>query len=105
MNTLQAIKGSIQKWNDILTGMVKDYGESNCPLCKKFINNQCRGCPVKEKTGQISCMTTTYLKFVAHNNRRHWGDSICHLGCKTCNKTATAERDFLVSLLPKRKKG
>jgi len=48
--TLEALKGSIEKWKKIATGKGVDEGWKNCPLCRLFIIDGCRNCPVKLKT-------------------------------------------------------
>jgi len=35
--TMAALKGSIAKWEAIVAGAGKDFGASNCPLCRKFL--------------------------------------------------------------------
>lgn len=51
---------SIQKWQDIVDGEGEDLGELNCALCKTFPRQDCRGCPIAEKTGKSGCDDTPY---------------------------------------------
>lgn len=85
-DTLEALRGSIAKWEGIVAGTVRDMGMSNCPLCQKFAyprGNECRGCPVAERTGRSDCRGTPYYE---HDEEKP--------------ETAQAELDFLKSLLP-----
>jgi hypothetical protein len=89
--TLEALKGSIAKWEGIVAGTTRDDGADNCPLCALFntddydrIENACEGCPVQKSAGIGFCMQTPYYAY------RH---------LKT-TEAAQAELDFLRSLLP-----
>lgn len=61
-DVLNAIVGSIRKWEAILKGTGGDKGPKNCPLCKMYFYKYdvCRGCPVMEQTGQPFCRHTPY---------------------------------------------
>jgi hypothetical protein len=90
--TLEALKGSIEKWEAIVAGTGEDRGWRNCPLCLIFNNPeidpdgliQCAGCPVNESTGHTGCEGTPY-------DRYHY---------ERTQEAACAELDFLRSLLP-----
>lgn len=68
--TLEALKGSIAKWQAIVDGTGIDEGTSNCPLCALFYNsceydddgyeNICQGCPVMAVTGYDDCGGSPY---------------------------------------------
>ncbi len=85
--TLVALKGSVRKWEKIVEGTGSDEGWTNCPLCAKFINEDCNGCPVKD-AGFDGCTDSPYDEYVADETMEN----------------AVNERDFLVSLLPKEPK-
>jgi len=53
MKTLEALKGSIKKWEKIHDGTGMDEGRDNCALCQRFQNEDCDcdGCPVEVRTG------------------------------------------------------
>lgn len=87
--TLEALKGSIRKWEGIVAGTEVDHGEENCPLCEMFILKNCRGCPVYDRTGEEGCYGTPYRQTL-----RLGHDSVRY------KKAAQAEVDFLRSLLP-----
>ena len=88
--TLEALKGSIRKWEAIVAGTGVDWGGHNCPLCQLFSchcdegDYYCYGCPVMLKTGHDDCTTTPYHAYRNHNSIEN----------------AQAELDFLKSLLP-----
>ena len=67
--TLEALKGSIAKWEAIVAGTGKDDGPLNCPLCQMFHyrglvkkpeEETCVGCPVMAATGKTLCRGTPY---------------------------------------------
>lgn len=104
--TLEALKQSIDnKWKRIVRSTkVEDLGRSDCALCGLFLEgmNNCSGCPVYEKTKRTLCHGTPYKEWYNHHRDIH------HLisrtrepGCKECLRLAKAERDFLISLLPR----
>lgn len=89
--TLEALKGSIAKWEAIVEGTGTDKGTENCPLCRLFHQDYtdkgpetcCDGCPVFEHTGVRSCGGTPYSRYEDDDE-----------------ETAKEELDFLKSLLP-----
>lgn len=87
--TLAALKGSIEKWEKIVAGTGLDKGPDNCPLCQLFYQDDCRGCPVYDFTGQIWC----------RGSPNEWY-SQTEDGSAAEKSAAQAELDFLRSLLP-----
>lgn len=73
--TLDALKGSIAKWEAIVAGTGEDLGAENCPLCALFLrnskdrSNDCKRCPVKIKTGLRYCKNTPYIKYFASGSK------------------------------------
>jgi hypothetical protein len=96
---LTALLGSIRKWEKIVLGTGKDRGSYNCPLCIKFRNYDCRGCPVKTATGQKNCEGTPYADYLLEEDIGEWrpvdADGLYH---------ARRMLDFLRSLLPAKQK-
>jgi hypothetical protein len=94
--TLEALKGSIAKWEAIVEGTNEDKGVYNCPLCQVFFDEfddegeGCEGCPVKTKTGKPSCDDSPYVA---------WGGR-AKATTDEDKQLAQAEVDFLRSLLP-----
>lgn len=101
--TLEALFGSIAKWETIVAGTGEDQGYLNCPLCKLFNTPyRCTGCPVMEATGQNHCDGTPYdawlraiRKKAGNNPDSKWIASDDQL-----RTLAQAELDFLKSLIP-----
>lgn len=65
--TIKALRSSIYKWRRIASGLGVDAGMDNCALCHifrlkahSFSSVPCRGCPVRETTGQPGCFGTPY---------------------------------------------
>ena len=104
--TLKALKGSIEKWEKIVNETGKDSGWTNCPLCDLFLHSEdCRHCPIFEKTNQSYCKNTPYTTWEAHQEKKHDEEFPPYIiQCPTCKKLAQKEVDFLKSLLPKREK-
>lgn len=105
--TLEALKGSIQKWEKIVAGTGEDEGWRNCPLCLLFNSDKileddavCQGCPVREKTGQKWCHGSPYSAWLrnAEHSPAHWRGRIALSANSVA--LAQAELDFLKSLLP-----
>lgn len=85
---LEALRGSINKWEAIVAGTGRDNGSRNCPLCQMFVkgrsfNGECVGCPVMVRTGKLGCHGSPYYDVILSQP-----------------KTVQAELDFLKSLLP-----
>lgn len=84
--TLEALQGSIRKWENIVAGTEEDEGQRNCPLCQLFCTEEshCDNCPVAQAVQADYCNATPYATYRII-------PSI---------KNAKAELDFLKSLLP-----
>lgn len=89
--TLEALRGSIAKWERIAEGTATNGGTSDCPLCAIFWNFSCEGCPVMKATGKPFCRDTPLRDHCAarYNDR---SDEL--------KATALRELEFLKSLLP-----
>ena len=91
-DTLEALNGSIAKWEAIVAGTGVDKGVENCPLCKRFFFNCCQGCPVND-VGGYGCIGTPYDQWCALEVDKVTNDEE--------REYAQAELNFLKSLLPK----
>lgn len=94
--TLEALQGSIAKWERVVREGVLGTQWTDCPLCKLFIDNKsCGGCPVAAATGESSCYSTPYVTYKhAYQNADDNGRD------QNVIAAAQAELDFLKSLLP-----
>lgn len=97
--TLKALKGSIRKWEQIVEGTGIDKGPYNCPLCMKFnsvfvsaYQENCKGCPVAERSGRSACLGTPYEAWDARDESLDGSPENISL--------AEEELKFLRSLLP-----
>jgi len=100
--TLEALKGSIAKWEGIVAGTQTDEGPQNCPLCIRFDplgGNGCRGCPVFAYTGQKGCSGTPYDHFTDIDEDTDRFESQEEYASAKLS-IAQQEVDFLKSLLP-----
>lgn len=101
-DTLKALHGSIAKWEAVAAGTDGDRGPENCPLCTRFLENYCEGCPVRETTAQPYCRSTPYIEWC--RSTLHVQRANGHGRFATNRKTrALAKREvkFLKSLLSK----
>lgn len=106
--TLEALRGSIAKWEAIVAGTGKDEGPNNCPLCmrfnKGFLKQQyyypdmCAGCPVAAFTGFPGCEGTPYDGIENPDNDTFGSDAEFDQHVQALQKEELA---FLKSLLPK----
>lgn len=102
--TLEALNGSIAKWEAIVAGTGVDSGTSNCPLCQAFNADDdtpsCAGCPVAEATEETWCDGSPYATMwdQAESPRNANGTGYAHTAESLA--AAQAELDFLRSLLP-----
>lgn len=105
--TLEALKGSIEKWRKIEAGEGMDRGFDNCPLCGLFwfgAVHKCIGCPVYDLTERTACYGTPYHAFSKWTQQTdRYAGHFKPLNPKVHKKgvrLARAEREFLESLLP-----
>ena len=95
-DVLRALEGSIEKWRKITFEGKQDLGRKDCPLCDKFWNIDCNGCPVSDR-GYHHCRNPEYKIW---ESRSHIMTISDHCHCRVCRKIAENEYNFLKSLLP-----
>lgn len=72
-DTIEAIEGSVMKWDCIAQGIGVNEGAGNCPLCTMFIDNGCVECPVCPVVLAIQgnnargCSFTPYASIIMEN--------------------------------------
>jgi hypothetical protein len=100
--TLEALRGSIAKWEAIVEGHGLEHGPDDCPLCQLFHfsyrkdgQRTCVGCPVMHRTGNSLCAGSPYDDYSAAEEEDE-DDSEARM-----TWAAKAELDFLKSLLPR----
>ena len=100
---LTALKQSIEHWRRLATGQRKpdeSVGPQWCALCEVFNRSwlMCKGCPVREKTGQPYCRKTPWTTIETYDdggNTNDWLDN-----SPEARALAAEELAFLESLLP-----
>lgn len=105
--TLEALKGSIAKWERVVEGGIKENGgPTDCPLCVRFNSSYnkelegepCVGCPVMARTGQKHCGGSPYEAVeeleTEYDSEEEGFES-------RYRAVAQRELDFLKSLLPR----
>ena len=114
--TLEALKGSIEKWERIVDGTGVDNRADNCPLCQLFYEHDeryehggCHDCPVRLRTRRDECVGTPYdgwrralEKVATYNPYEPASVNIDGKRDPTLVRAAKAELRFLKSLLPTR---
>ena len=101
MTKIEAIRGSIQKWEAIVEGTGVDRGSSNCALCQKYNNRTtgipCIGCPVPK----IFCDKTPYKTWILHQHGKHseFDTETYRVRCDKCKVLAQKEVDYLSDIL------
>lgn len=102
--TLEALKKSIEKWENVAYYGGDDRGINNCALCMEFrvgfFSTFCVKCPVCIKTHTKYCYRTPFEDWMNHQEKYH-GSLTNKVWCEECKKLAIAELQFLKSLLPK----
>lgn len=80
MTRIEALQGSIRKWQAIAEGKESDHGHDDCALCVKYLEPEggsepvaredayCIGCPVAEDTGLKFCKGSPYQKYATTPN-------------------------------------
>lgn len=98
--TLEALEGSIAKWQAIVDGSGADRLADNCALCKEFLD--CDGCPVAESTGMTGCLGSPWDKWYRAQSllKRNYRGGEWVADTEALMKLAQAELDFLKSLRP-----
>lgn len=102
--TLTALQGSIAKWEKVVNGAL-EHGPQDCPLCKLFFfdEDECKGCPVAERSGKDACSGTPYMlwiKYVGDHRRASTEYVEIKVFDDKSKQLAQDELDFLKSLLP-----
>lgn len=88
---------SIKHWEEMRDDPTSSAPTSlECPLCMAYIKDDCKGCPVAKKTGIPCCWDTPYDEAYQAWEAHAEYPLVWH-------KAATAEIQFLRSLLPKKK--
>ncbi len=96
--TKKALKGSIAKWEKIVSGKGVDEGWNNCLLCEMFIEDDCKKCPVDTREKGMGCSITPYITWVNHQEDEHKMDMPWKVECDECKEIAQKEVNFLKSL-------
>lgn len=98
--TLEALEGSIKKWEAIVAGIGADDGRKNCPLCAMFyVKFDCKGCPVEAKTKLEVCQGTPYRQWAVYQGMKGEQFPLTVFDTES-QRLAQAELDFLISLRP-----
>lgn len=92
-----ALETSIAHWQRYAEGHGAFEGRpeaSNCALCQKFFDNDCKGCPVASTTGHLFCLDTPFEDADKALTNSHYNYTDIEFLI-----AAQAELDFLQSIL------
>lgn len=104
-NTLAALKESIRHWEENLAETDVSAiatGDADCALCQLFLENDCRGCPVK-MAGFRNCRSSTETLSTWSAARNAYGKLQFNQSPNAWaawQSACAAELAFLRSLLP-----
>ena len=98
----KALEESIERWKRIVSGE-EHATTANYSLCSLFFENNCAGCPIKEKIGETQCNNTPYREFTHHVTLTHKNFIppplfSYRVYCPECKRLAEKELKFLKSL-------
>ncbi len=96
----KALRETSKRWANIYQGHKQSV--NNCPLCDMFLFlNDCRMCPVMDKTGLSNCEGTPYIDWANHQKKDHGVNRSTGMvvRCKDCTKYAEKQYLFISKLL------
>ena len=105
---LNALRESISHWEAMRDDWRSSVPNSeNCALCRVYNHREnaifdCLGCPITNATGYRYCVNTPYE--AARKLRRHLHSDSTSEQLAQWHKAATAEIEFLKSLVPTEEK-
>jgi hypothetical protein len=100
---IEALKGSIKKWEEIVAGTGVDKGTENCPCCEAFFLTEndktycCAECPVYLASGASGCSNTPYTDWAEYTNDLDSCD--CTVYDEESKQLAIAELEYLKQVL------
>jgi hypothetical protein len=47
-------------------------GQKDCALCREYIDDKCKHCPIFEKTGEVSCKNTPWQEIWIHCQKENF---------------------------------
>lgn len=106
MTKSEALEDSILHWQENAKAETPGEaltGAENCALCSIYYDEDCKGCPVSERTTSKMCRSTPYgdalnaLTGWEYTNPRSCGNT-WRAARDAFHKAAQAEVDFLISL-------
>jgi len=94
-----ALEKSIAHWERNAAAQTIEnikLGTDHCALCHAYLNNDCQGCPVNARTGQMYCVGSPYNAATMASERLE--DNPTPETWEAYRRAAQAELDFLKSL-------
>ncbi len=90
-----ALRGAIKSWKTGKLVKLEWASPDSCPLCKLYIENDCKSCPIQKATGVSACIGTPYILY-----DRVWNRTFRGLTNVQAKKHARAMIKFMEGLLP-----
>lgn len=94
--TERALRESIRHWRANTFGAFEGRGPFDCALCRLYLQEMCKGCPVFAFTGNPGCVGTPYSRSASPKRVVH-ADST--FGMSDLRSASQEELDFLEMLL------
>jgi hypothetical protein len=98
--TLEALRGSIAKWERVVADNIDGTYWKDCPLCLTFWDRGCVGCPVSERTGKFVCRGSPFAEYDQARSDAIDRESKDPERDPAVMIAARKELEFLKSLLP-----
>ena len=93
----------IDKWQKIVEGVAYNRGRYDCPLCVEYLQHRCKGCPIYEDTGRVTCIATPFTAWIEHHEKEHDDCPKQSVHCSTCLQIAKHMVNYLSRLRDKLK--
>ena len=56
---IELLLKSVEKWQDVVDGIIPNIGSSDCPLCIEYhVMGECTNCPLHEQGEEFYCFNT-----------------------------------------------
>jgi len=97
--TLKALRGSIAKWERVVSTGASGTSYADCALCALFWAADCIGCPVSQRTGESHCDGSPFEDYMSERHELRLGSKE-RTSDPAVKEAAERELAFLKSLLP-----
>lgn len=112
---VEALDKATERWSRIAKGESTDY-LSTRELCSLINHEKCRGCPIKNSTGESQCVNSPISDWIFHHGCKHIKEMVAsvrydifkpmglRVHCEKCKDRANDVHKNLLNLLQKYRK-